>query len=117
MNGLSDPTLGVLVEAGQNLSKSDLLTMLMRSDLLKYAPLKTGIETENKAELIRARLLGARDVGDSDAYRGLLAFATELVQREVKNPEHPSRWFGELCDALLADGYELTWEGTPPRTI
>lgn len=117
MNGLSDPTLGVLVEAGQKLSKSDLLTMLMRADLLKYAPFKTGIETENKAELIRARLLGARDVGDSDAHRGLLGFATELVQREVKNPEHAPPWFCDLREALLADGYDLAWDGAPPLTL
>jgi hypothetical protein len=117
MNGLSDPTLGILVEAGEHLSRSDLLTMLQRADLLKYSPLTTGIKAENKAELIRARLLGARDVGDSNAHRGLLAFATDLVQRDVKNPEHPPPWFGDLREALLADGYELTWEGTPPRTI
>ena len=117
MDGLSDPTLGVLVEAGEHLSRSDLLTMLQRADLLKYSPLTTGIKAENKAELIRARLLGARAAGNSSAHRGLLAFATELVQREVKNPEHPPPWFGDLRETLLADGYALTWEGATPRTI
>jgi hypothetical protein len=117
MNGLSDPTLAVLVEAASYLGRPDLLTMLMRADLLKYAPLKTGIEEESRDELILARLLGARDAHDSDAHRGLLAVATEMVQRTVQHPEHPPPWFGDLREALLADGYALTWEGALPRAI
>lgn len=115
MNGLSDPTLGVLVDAGTQLAKSQLRTALMHADLYKY-----GSQEENKDEIIRSRLLGARDAageGDTGAHRGLLAFAADLVQRTVKNPEHPPSWFGDLRDALLADGYELTFEGTPPFAL
>lgn len=118
MSELSDPTLAVLIEAGQKLRGSDLTTMLMRAGIYEYSPRKTGIQSENKAELIRSRLLAARaaaEDGDTAAHRGLLAFATELVQRTVANPEHPPHWFSGLRDALLADGYELTWKGDAPR--
>lgn len=118
MSELSDPTLAVLIEAGQKLRGSDLTTMLMRAGIYEYSPRKTGIQSENKAELIRSRLLaaqGAAQEGDTAARRGLLAFATNLVQRAVTNPEHPPPWFSELRDALLADGYELTWKGDAPR--
>jgi hypothetical protein len=120
MSELSDPTLAVLVEAGQKLPESELTTMLMRTGIYERSPRKTGIASENKAELIRSRLLAARAAakeGDTAARRGLLAFATELVQRTVTNPERPPRWFSELRDALLADGYELTWAGESPRTV
>jgi hypothetical protein len=119
MSELSDPTLAVLTEAGQKLSESDLTTMLMRAGIYEYSPRKTGIQRENKAELIRSRLLAARAAaqdGDTGAHRGLLAFATDLVQRTVTNPQHPPHWFSELGDALLADGYELSWNGDAPRT-
>ena len=120
MSELSDPTLAVLIEAGQKLRESDLTTLLMRAAVYKYSPRTTGIEREHKAELIRSRLLAARSAavsGDMDAHRGLLAFATALVQRTVTNPEHPSQWFSDLRDALLADGYELTWNGDAPRNL
>jgi hypothetical protein len=120
MSELSDPSLAVLVEVGRKLSKSELITMLMRTGIYECSPPKTGIASEKKAELIRARLLAARAAakeGDTVARRRLLAFATELVQRTVANPERPPRWFSELRDALLADGYELSWAGESPRTV
>jgi hypothetical protein len=120
MSELSDPSMAVLVEAGQKLWKSELTTMLMRSGIYECSPRKTGIASENKAELIRSRLLSARAAakeGDAAARRGLLAFATELVQRTVTNPERPPRWFSKLREALLADGYELTWAGESAHTV
>jgi hypothetical protein len=115
MNGLSEPTLGVLIEAGQSLTGNHLKTLLMKAGI-HYRETKDS----DKQELLRWRLLrahGEADDGDEDAARGLLKFATDVVQKAVLNPENPPAWFGELRDALLADGYELTWEGTPPRTI
>lgn len=113
MSVLSHPTLAILVKAGQNLRGSDLRTMLQAADLWDYSPYKTGVASENKSELIRARLLGARnaaEAGDAGARRALLAFVTELIQQQVKDPEHtPPQWFSELRDALLADGYQITW--------
>jgi hypothetical protein len=120
MGELSDPTLAVLIEAGEKLRESDLTTMLMRAGIYKYSPRKSGIQAENKAELIRSRLLAARSAGEkggTDAHRGLLAFTIELVQRTVTNPEHSPPWFSELRNALLADGYELTWNGDAPRNL
>jgi hypothetical protein len=115
VNGVSEPTIGTLIEAGQRLTADHLKTLLLKAGI-HYRETKD----PNKQELLRWRLLRARDdayKGDETAARGLLTFATELVQHSVMNPEAAPPWFGELCDALLADGYELTWEGTPTRTI
>lgn len=114
-SGLSEPTLGVLIEAGKRLTADYLKTLLLKAGI-HYSETKD----YTKDELLRWRLLRARgeaNDGDQSALRGLLKFATEVVQQRVPNPEDPPPWFDELCDDLLADGYELTWEGTPPRTI
>ena len=115
MNGLSDPTLGVVIEAGQQLTRTDLKTLLLKAGIFYR-----DTQDADKPELIRWRILRARDEardGDDAAARGLLRFATELIQRTVRNPESPPSWFGELRGALLADGYELMWDGTPTSTI
>jgi len=120
MSELSHPTLAVLVKAGQNLRESDLKTMLQAADIWDYSPYKTGVASENRAELIRSRLLGARvaaEDGDTGAHRALLAFAAELVQQAVKDPEHAPPWFSELRNAMLADGYQITWDGDTPRNV
>ena len=120
MSQLSHPTIAALVEAGKNLGGSDLKTMLQAADLWDYSPYKEGIASENRAELIRSRLLRARAEakdGDAGAHRAMLAFATKLIQQAVKNPEYAPPWFGELRDALLADGYQITWDGETPRTV
>jgi hypothetical protein len=120
MSELSNPTLAALVKGGQDLRESDLNTMLQAADLWDYSPYKTGVAKENRAELIRSRLLGARAAaanGDTSARRALLAFATELVQQKVKDPGHGPQWFNELRNAMLADGYEITWDGDAPRTM
>ena len=52
MSELSDPTLAVLVEAGQKLPESELTTMLMRTGIYERSPRKTGIASENKAASI-----------------------------------------------------------------
>lgn len=113
MSGLSEPTLGLLIEASQRLTGSDLKTVLLKAGI-HYSE----TTDNNKQDLVRWRLLRARDEaldGDDGAARGLLRFAVEVIQRTVSNPDEPPRWFQELRDALLADGYELTWDGTPPQ--
>ncbi|WP_431883800.1 hypothetical protein [Micromonospora gifhornensis] len=111
MQTLSDPTLGLLVEiaSGKRFSASDLTTLLMKANVNRYGHLDS-----NKQELVRSRLVGARDAvteaGDSDAHRGLLAFVKFVVERAVKDPEDPPLWFDPLREALLADGYELSWQ-------
>jgi len=115
VNGLSESTLGVLVEAGQQMTGTNLKTLLLKAGIFYR-----DTNDPDKPELIRWRLVRARQEakdGDEAAARGLLTFATQLVQKTVRNPEHPPSWFGELRDALLADGYELRWEGTLPVTM
>jgi hypothetical protein len=111
MATLSDPTLGLLVRiAPQLFSLSDLRTLLMRADLWRYAR-----DEENRAELVRDALLGARYHADQSedqrARRGLLAFVRLLVEDSNPNAELSILdYIEELREALLADGYELTWE-------
>ena len=115
MSELSDPTLGVLVDAGQELSGSDLKTLLMRADLDRY-----GNQEHNKQELVRSRLVGARNAakrGNREARRGLFSFATELLARTVPDPQYPPQWFGELRENFLADGFELYCSGERPDAL
>lgn len=112
MRVLSDPTLGLVVEvaAGQ-FSDSDLRTLLMRADLWQYSEAK-----RRGQELVRDHLLNARDYAQAydgktqEVRRALLAFIRMIVERTVRDPGVTGPWFGELREALLADGYELTWE-------
>jgi hypothetical protein len=113
MRVLSDPTLGLVVEiAADYFSDSDLKTLLMRADLWQYGE---GKGRGNKQELVRSSLLAARDhaeeYGDTDdVRRALLTFIRMIVERTVRNPADTWPWFPELREALLADGYELTWD-------
>jgi hypothetical protein len=112
METLSDPTLGILIEAAADgLAGRDIKTMLMRADL--YAWRDPEEYEDNKHGLLRSHLLAARDEaenGDAAVHRDLLTFTRLVVGRTVRNPRRPPAWFGELREALLADGYELTWE-------
>ncbi|MGH3223707.1 MAG: hypothetical protein ACRDPY_34345 [Streptosporangiaceae bacterium] len=112
MESLSDPTVGILIEAAADgLKTGDIKTMLMRADLYGW---RDHEEYEyNKLGMLRSHLLAARDnasYGNDAARRGLLTFARLVVERTVRTPERPPTWFGDLRQALLADGYELTWE-------
>jgi hypothetical protein len=73
-----------------------------------------GKKEGNKQEILRSRLLGARDYAEAysgaEARLALLTFIRMLVERTVGDPETAWPWFRPLCEALLADGYELTWE-------
>ncbi len=112
MKALSDPTLGILIEAtADGLTGRDIKTMLMRADLYGWRDPEE--YEDNKHDLLRSHLLAARDRaenGSAAAHRDLLTFTRLVVERTVRNPERPPAWFGELREALLADGYELTWK-------
>jgi hypothetical protein len=110
MRVLSDPTVGLVIEAATDrFTISELKTLMMRADVYQY-----GEKEGNKQEILRSRLRGARDYAethsDADARLALLTFIRMLVERTVGDPETAWTWFGPLCEALLADGYELTWE-------
>lgn len=105
MNTLSDPTLGLLIRVGaQKLTASHITTLMMDADIYRY-----GNRDDNKDELLRSRLVGARDAaqaGDPEAQRALLTFVRELVGRMVGLAVEPE-WFGDLQERLRADGLEL----------
>ena len=111
MRFLSDPTLGLVVEiAAGHFSDSDLRTLLMRTNLWQYAE-----DNRNRQELVRSRLLAARDFAEQepdmeDTRQALLSFVCMLVERTVDYPDRAPEWFDDLREALLMDGHELRWE-------
>jgi len=111
MPTLSEPTVGVLVQvAADERTYDQLVTILLRADLTAE---RYGYGGDNEHNLVRNRLLRARSLalqGDREAHHSLLIFVRTLVQQAVPDPYHPPRWFAELCESLLADGYQLTWE-------
>ena len=115
MRVLSDPTLGLVVEvvvevAPTSFLSSDLKTMLLRADLWRFA----ADHMASDQELVRSSVLAARNYcdihGGENVEQGLLSFVLMIVERAVQYPDRAPEWFGELCEALLADGYELRWE-------
>jgi hypothetical protein len=113
MSELSDPTLGLLIEITADnrldlFTTSDLRTLLMRADLRRY-----GGGSQNKQELVRSALFRAReeaDQGQQQAHRALLAFVRLVVEKGLSGHRPPRERFEELRQALLADGYDLSWE-------
>jgi hypothetical protein len=112
MTTLSDPTLALLTRAGDKaMNARNIKTLMMDTDIYKY-----GDREDNKAELIRSRLVGARaaaDVGDGDALRALLAFVEGLVGYIVGGSLREPEWMGELQERLRADGLELREDPAP----
>lgn len=109
MTTLSDPTLGLLVRIGDKpLSARNIKTLMMETGIFKY-----GDREDNKAELLRSRLLGARsaaDAGDGEARRALLAFVEGLVGHVAGATLKEPDWMDELQERLRADGLELREE-------
>lgn len=109
---LTDPTVGHLADAATaRLTKRELQIMLLKVDVERYAP-NTSHQPDNKVELVLPRLRSAQKAaqrGDDHAHGALLDFARAIIQ-SVADPNQPPDWFGELRDALLADGYEVTWD-------
>lgn len=112
METLSDPTLGILIEAAADgLPGRDIKTLLMRADLYGWRDPEE--YEDNKPGLLRSHLIAARDRaenGNAVAHRDLLTFTRLVIERTVRDPRRPPAWFRELSEALLADGYELAWE-------
>ena len=114
---LSDPTLGLLIETGsKKMSASHIKTLMMKTGIFRY-----GSRDDNKDELLRSRLVGARaavDDGDDEARRALLSFVEQLVQQMVNTNPFSSDWLDDLQESLRADGLdiEVTVEGKPGRT-
>ncbi len=112
MRTLSFPTLGLLIEIADELfdRRTELGTLMMRCDLL-----------QDSGEIVRVlqnSLMSTRtaaEAGDPQAHRNLLRFAQLIVEKRVNHPRGMSQLqISELREALLADGYELTWEPTSP---
>jgi len=110
MRTLSFPTLGLLIEITDELfdPRNKLPALMVRCDLVQ-----TGHDAEIHRVLLN-NLMAARaaaEGGDLQAHRKLLRFARLVVENRVNHPRGISqRQMGELCEELLADGYELTWE-------
>jgi hypothetical protein len=112
MKTLSDPTLGLLVRIGDKpMSTRNIKTLMMETGIFEY-----GDREDNKAELLRSRLVGARaaaDAGDGEARRALLAFVEGLVGHVAGSTLKEPDWMDELQERLRADGLELREEPGP----
>ncbi len=120
MQTLSHPTIGVLIHGvtRHEFSRPEVSVMLLRSDLAQYGQVGPPIDV---TQTLLNALLGARQQAaegdESKAHRGLLTFIGVFLDAITIDPENPPRWFPELCDALLADGYELRWRGKAARQV
>lgn len=105
---LSFPTVGLMVElAGEMFEPDNLAPLMMRCDLWHVQ----GGESLKRAVLnnvLAAR--GAAQDGDLAAHRSLLRLAQ---QKRANHPLMSPRQVAGLRVALLADGYEMTWEHSP----
>lgn len=117
MTTLSDPTLGLLIREGAPvLTASHIKTLMMDADIFQY-----GNRDDNKDELLRSRLVGAREAaqaGDNKAQRALLAFVQSFIGRVAGRRVFEPEWIGELQERLRADGLDLqavaTRKGSAP---
>lgn len=113
MRTLSFPTLGLLIEIADELfdRRTELAPLMMRCDLLQIEP---GGEIRRVLlnSLMAAR--AAAEAGDQQAHRNLLRFAQLIVEKRANHPRGMSQLqISELREALLADGYQLTWVPLP----
>ena len=110
MDTLQDPTLGLLISVASDWRGSTLKTLMMRADLNRFGHTD---KDANKQELLRAPLLGAQQAardGDTLAHRALLNFVRQFLDTARIDLQDPPPWLEELQEALLTDGYELTWK-------
>jgi hypothetical protein len=112
MTTLSDPTLGILIDAiGQHdFTPAELGVMLLRCDLARYGD---GSRRGDTTELLVSALLGAQEqaaaAGDHQAHHGLLKFVRVFIEKTIRMPAFAPRWLTELREGLLADGYQMRW--------
>jgi len=115
MTTLSSRTVGFLVDVAQEaFTRDELGTLLLRADLGQDRYLDRASGGTSKHGLVRGPLRGAQDLarrGDADAHRALLDFVRLIVEEAVPDPEErPTRWFAQLREHLLGDGFELAWD-------
>jgi hypothetical protein len=118
MATLSTPTLGLLVDIAKSdrlFTRSDLETLLMRSDLTQY-----GQGGPNKAEILRSAFRRAQseaELGDQKAHRGLLTFVRLMLEITVRDPDRAPAEIrlDELRETLLADGYQVHFGEAQPE--
>jgi hypothetical protein len=113
MRTLTIPTLGLLLDLADQLfrNRTELGIVMMRCDLM---------EADRGGEVVRVlqnNLLATRaaaEAGDAQAHTNLLRFVRLIVEKRASHPlagMSPQQQ-DELREAMLLDGYELTWE--PP---
>lgn len=107
MRTLSVPTIGLLLEiiCEQLTRPADVAPLLMRCDLW---PTEAG----DVRLLLLNRLMQARvaaEARDQQAHRNLLCLVQLIVEKRVFHPRGLTQAC-ELREAMLADGYQVTWE-------
>jgi hypothetical protein len=113
MNTLTDSTVGHLAYAAQEtFTGPQLRNTMLKAAIEQYAPPNAPTQTLVKLDLVQPRLRGAQRAaqdGDSRAHKALLDF-TRIVVESIPDPNQPPDWFGELREALLADGCAVVWK-------
>lgn len=105
---LSNPTLGLLFDmAVESFGRqTELVALMMRCDLLD--PMGGGDVVKVLLNNLMAARRAAED-GDRQAHRDLLRFARLIAEKCADRPQGMSQ-MGDLREAVLADGYQLTLE-------
>jgi len=107
MTILSDPTVGLLIRVGAPaVTASHIKTLMMETGIFQY-----GSRDENKDELLRSRLIGARaaaDAGDTEARRALLSFVEGILDYIASQRMREPDWMNAMQERLRADGFELS---------
>jgi hypothetical protein len=98
--------MGLLIRIGsKGMTASHIKTLMMETGIFEY-----GNREDNKDELLRSRLIGAReaaDAGDDDARRALLTFVEGLAQYLLSKSIFTPDWMDDLQERLHADGLNL----------
>jgi hypothetical protein len=108
---LSFPTLGLLIDLASEpaFKRTELATVMMRCDFLQGSGDVIQVLQNN---VIRTRT--AAEAGNPQAHSDLLLFARLIAERRASRaPLMPQQQKDELREAMLADGYEITWEPMP----
>jgi hypothetical protein len=113
MDTLTDSTVGHLAYAAQAIfTAPQLRNTMLKAQIEQYAPRNSPTQTYVKLDLVQPRVRGAQraaQAGDAQAHKALLEFS-RIVFEAIRDPDHPPDWFGELREALLADGYAVVWK-------
>jgi hypothetical protein len=116
MRTLTSRTLAILVRLAEGLTRKDMVNLLLAAELDRF---NGGgyAKGEMFQDALRRARQAAEEEDDIDAHRGLRTLVEELATATVRNPESesadPDGLFAKLREALLASGYELSWERRP----